>query len=475
MSIELLFRKKVTVMGLGLHGGAVGTVKWLVAQGANITVTDMKTEQQLTKSLDQLKEYSGIKFVLGQHDEHDFTNVDMIVRNPSVPRKSKFLALARKANIPIEMDSSLFFKYSPSRDIIGVTGSKGKTTTANAITHVLTHVLPDTAGVGVDGVSPLGKLESIHSDTTVVFELSSWRLEALAERNISPDTAVLTSIYKDHLNTYDSFAEYIDIKKTIFAHQDPKDTAILNADDKLIRGFESEVPSRLFWYSLRAQIPGDGLYVHRDIITLRQDGLTLQFFSLHDLPLRFAHERRNLLPAILLGYLRGVSIEEIKEAIKTIKPLPHRLEVVRRLNGVTYINDSAATMPDATVPALASFSKTPIVHITGGSDKQLEFNDLGNAWGKVNLRALIWLPGNATDRMKKVAGRVAPEVPMYDVVSMEEAVSKADEIAQSGDTVLLSPGATSFGLFLHEFDRGDKFRAAVEALEEKNTAANLEE
>lgn len=451
---------------MGLHGGAVGTVAWLTSQGANVTITDLKTDVQLKDSLEKLKPYQHVRFVLGRHDEKDFTQADMVIRNPGMPKTSPFLELARQANVPIEMDSSLFFAHCPSADIIGVTGSKGKTTTASAIAVILKQVSSSAVAVGVDGVSPLRELSNISTDSPVVFELSSWRLEALAEKRISPRTAVITSIYPDHLNTYTSFAEYIETKKTIFRFQQENDMAIMNADDATIRNFSHEIKSRLWWYSMADNLVGDGIYIHNQNVCLKKDGSVTVLFPLAQLPLRYEHERRNLLPAILIGFLRGLTANQIQIALKNIARLPHRLETVRELRGVTYINDSAATMPEATVAALQSFAGKPIVHIAGGSDKKLEFAGLAEAQGKANLKAIIWLPGNATDRMRKTLFEVAPNIPTKDAVSMNEAVAQAEQIASGGDIVLLSPGATSFGLFLHEFDRGNKFREAVLNLSE---------
>lgn len=456
--------KRVTVMGLGLHGGAVGTIAWLHSQGAIITVTDMKTEQQLQKSIDALRKYIGIRYVLGRHEEADFTNADMIIRNPSVPRTSPFLALARRKGIPIEMDSSLFFEHSPSRDIIGVTGSKGKTTTANAITIMLASAIPETVAVGVDGVSPLGELKNVRADAPVVFELSSWRLEALVERKKSPSTAVLTSLYKDHLNTYSSFEEYISIKKGIFTHQGPKDIVLLNGDDPLVRSLAPDVQSRLFWYSTHAQVLGDGIFILKDMVTIKIDGITVTLFPLTHVPTPFEHEQRNLLPAILLGFLRGMTIEQITYALKLITRLPHRLETVGVVRDVTYINDSAATMPDATIAALSALKEKSIIHILGGSDKALEFEELAKKEQGASVKALVWLPGNATDRMKDAFMKQGVSAPMYDASSMEDAVQQASDLATTGDVVLMSPGATSFGLFLHEFDRGTRFVEAVSHL-----------
>lgn len=177
--------KHVLVLGLGLHGGAIGTIEWLAKLGATITVSDTKTAEQLTSSIEKLKDMPNITFHFGNQDDIDLSGIDMVVRNPAVPRRAPIIERARAAGIPVEMDSSLFFAHSPSKDVIGITGSKGKTTTSSAIAHVLGALDRKTVAIGIDGISPLGMLEEITAATPVVFEISSWRLEALQEKRLA--------------------------------------------------------------------------------------------------------------------------------------------------------------------------------------------------------------------------------------------------------------------------------------------------
>ena len=455
---------RVTVMGLGVHGGAIGTIRWLAEQGAQVTVTDLKTDADLRDTVNALKDVKNIRWVLGKHDPADFTNVDMVVRNPAVPRKSSFLEMARAAGVPVEMDSSLFFKHCPSRFIVGVTGSKGKTTTTNALGIVLKALDEQTVVVGVEGTSPLGELKVITTDTPVVFELSSWRLEALDEYHLSPHIAVATSLYRDHLNTYASFEEYIEMKKTIVRYQTADDIAVLNGDDPLLRRWAPDIHGALYWYAMTDLGSEQGIGVRDGLVTIFQDGKTEPLLPLAELPLASVHERRNLLPAIFVAYRHGVPVEKIKAQLHRIRPLPHRLEPVRTLNDVTYINDSTATMPDATIAAIKALGSTSLVILVGGSDKKLLFDDVAQALAQANIRTLIFLPGTATAPMKEKILAQNPGLPFTDAATMQEAVRLAAAAAQPGDTVLLSPGATSFGLFQHEFDRGNQFRAAVLAL-----------
>lgn len=458
--------KRVTVMGLGLHGGAIGNIMWLSSQGAHLIVTDLKTEAELASSRKKLSSVPDINFVLGQHREEDFTKADLVVQNPAVPRTSPYLEVARQAHVPIMMDSSIFFHFCPTSRVIGVTGSKGKTTTANAITHILKAKYPLLVAIGIDGVSPLGELPNILKSDPVVFELSSWRLEALAAERISPARAVVTSIYRDHLNTYDSMADYIEAKKHIIRYQIPDDICLLNVDDKHLTRWAGEIKSQLYWYSLGVLKTGRGIGVRNGVITFwpedagQHPGVSIM--PIDRIPLASAHERRNVLPAIFFALMERVPQAVIERQVRTLRGLPHRLEMVGSKKGVTYINDSAATMPEATMAALQALADRPIIHILGGSDKNLLFDELAVLEAKAFIKALIMLPGTATERMiANLRRQVDKKVAMYPVKSMPEAVKKAAAIARVGDTVLLSPAATSFGLFQHEFDRGNQFRQAV--------------
>lgn len=434
--------KRVTVMGLGLHGGAVGTVAWLHEKGAHILVTDIKTREELAPTMEKLANFSDIEYVLGEHREEDFTATDLVVRNPGVPNNSPYLVAATKAGVPIEMDSSLFFIHCPTKDIIGITGSKGKTTTAKAITAVLSAAGSHVVEVGTDGASPLGKLADVTPESVVVFELSSWRLEALNTHKISPATAVVTSILPDHLNTYDSMEAYEETKKTIIRYQSKDDWALLNQDDPRLRTWKEDIPGKSTWFSVHElDDPSFGI-------------------STDDISLIGKHQKRNVLPAIHIAMMRGISRDDIVSSIRSLAPIAHRLEIVGQKNGIRFVNNSTATIPEATITAVQAFSDHPLVLILGGGDKQLQFASLAHELERHTIRGIVWLPGTATPHMRAAIKQVV-SVPAYEATTMQEAVEHAILIAQSGDTVLLSPGATSFGLFAHEFDRGDQFRSYV--------------
>lgn len=460
--MKLYQDKRITVAGLGVHGGAAGNVRWLADQGAIITVTDLRSAEELAPSLAKLENLSNIRYVLGEHRESDFTNTDLVLQNPAVRRDSPYLQAARRAGVPTTMDSSLFFKHSPTRTIIGVTGSKGKSTTVHMIAKLLRLKYANVITIGNEGTSPLAALPLLDAHSIVVFELSSWRLESLGEHHLSPQTAVVTSLYPDHLNTYDSFDHYLDAKQNIVRYQHIDDRALLNYDDELVRSWQPHVRARGAWFSLQNSIPDRGICVDRGMLTLVTARGTIPLFSINDVNVKSEHEQRNILPAVYLAFMSGVRTESMRLCLTKSGGLSHRLETIRSLHGITFINDSAATIPEATTAALHALKDRHIVLICGGSDKKLNFEIFGRAVANAHIRSFIFLPGDATEHMQhaiRAAYRQPPS--MIQAVDMPDAVARACEVAQENDVVLLSPGATSFGLFQHEFDRGNQFRAAV--------------
>ena len=226
-----LFGKRATLVGLGTRAGGVGVARYLASEGAEVTVTDLRPPEALAEPLAALAGLP-IRFVLGGHEEEDFTpeRADLIVRNPGVPRRAPMLELARSHGLPVEMEMSLFFRACPA-PIVGITGTKGKTTVSTLTGELLRSAFPDLVVAGNMGISALDQLPRLHHDVPVVIELSSWQLEALIEHGLSPHVAVLTMIAEDHLNTYDGFADYAATKRGITRHQRAGDWLVVNRDD----------------------------------------------------------------------------------------------------------------------------------------------------------------------------------------------------------------------------------------------------
>jgi UDP-N-acetylmuramoylalanine--D-glutamate ligase len=254
--------KRVLVMGLGLHGGGLGVTRWLIGQGAEVTVTDLKTAEQLRPSVDALSGQP-VSFVLGHHDAADFAAADLVIRNPGVPSQSPYLKIARDHGVPVEMEIGLFFRLCPA-PILAITGTKGKTTVTSLTGAIIRRSRPDAIIAGnIAGGSQqwhgdlpaLELLPHICADTPVVLELSSWQLEGLSV-NSAPHIAAVTNVLPDHLNRYASMADYAASKMLIFEHQGPSDTVVLNYDNAITCGFAAEAPAKVAWFSRKSAVRG---------------------------------------------------------------------------------------------------------------------------------------------------------------------------------------------------------------------------
>ncbi|MCX6720445.1 MAG: UDP-N-acetylmuramoyl-L-alanine--D-glutamate ligase [Candidatus Staskawiczbacteria bacterium] len=434
MSKNLFKNKKVLVMGLGLHGGGVGVAKFFCEQGAEVLVTDLKTEDKLQESLGKLKEFKKIKYALGKHEEKDFLWANLIMKNPDVPDTSPYLEIARKNGKQIETDISLFFKLSGAF-IIGVTGTKGKSTTSGLIYHILKTKYKKAFFAGNNGVSPLELLPKIKKNDKVVLELSSFELEGLTQ---SPNIAVITNIMPDHLNRYATMAEYTEAKKIIFKYQKKNDILVLNADDYIVRQFAGQSKGKVIYFSKAEE--------------------TDSFKLLGE------HNLYNLSAALEVAKVLKIPTKVIEKSLKTFKGVSSRQEFIREVRGVKYFNDTTATMPDAVIVAintfLENFPDSRLILICGGMNKGLKYNDLARIIGE-RVDEVIMLPGTASDKIKEGLGGYTR---VHNVSSMQEAVKKAKDLAEKKDIVILSPGGSSFNLFKNEFDRGDQFTKAVNNL-----------
>jgi UDP-N-acetylmuramoylalanine--D-glutamate ligase len=458
--------KRVLVMGLGVHGGGLGVTRFLVGQGATVTVTDLQTAAQLRPSLEALAGLP-VRYVLGEHRAEDFIHTDLIVRNPGVPADSPYLAMAREHGVPVEMEMGLFFRLCPA-PIIGITGTKGKTTTTLLVGAMLRQVEPGTVIAGNLRISALELLPQIGPTTPVVLELSSWQLEGLEPHRLNPHIAAITNISPDHLNRYRDLEEYAAAKKLIFRFQSSHDFLVLNADDPVFRGFAAEAQGTVVWFS--RQKPVAGAYLRGDELLWQWGGRpaeaggslvrpTQAVASRDDVRLPGVHNLENALAAIAIAGVWGAPPEAMREALLSFRGVEHRLELVAEINGVRYVNDTTSTAPAAALAALAALDG-PIVLIAGGADKNLDFGELGAAIAR-RVKALILLEGTATGKLAAAVSAVKADLIAGRFHDLRAAVQAAQDIARPGDTVLLSPGCASFGMFANEFERGEGFKAIV--------------
>lgn len=430
--------KKITVMGAGLLGG-IGDIRFLAEQGADLIVTDLKSAEDLQSSLDQLNDFPNIKFTLGKHELADFRDRDLIIKSPTTPIDSPFIAEAKKHKIPVTMWAALFARFAREAGvpIVGITGTRGKTTTTALIAAIFEAAGKSMiTGGNVQGVSIVSQLPNLNRDSVAVLELDSWKLQGFAEEKISPEIAVFTTFYPDHLNYYNGdLDQYLADKATIFLNQTPEDTLVVGEQvapllqEKYGKKIQSHVvvaKTNTILKSCKLRIPGE-------------------------------HNRYNAACALAAARAFGIDEEIIKTAIESFGGVPGRLEFVREIDGVKIYNDTTATTPEATLAAISAVSdleKKNIILIMGGADKGLDMSGLLEEV-QARCKRVILLSGSGTEKIKAAF----PDSPIFD--GLPPAIAAARESATSGDVILFSPAFASFGMFKNEYDRGDQFMKLV--------------
>jgi len=452
--------KKVLIFGLGLNDGGLGIAEFFANQGAIITITDGKTEEQLKESTEKLSKYKNITYHLGGHIESDFLNNDIIVRNPAIKPDNPYLKIAKEAGKEIIMEMSLFCKLSPC-PIVGVTGTKGKSTTITLIYEILKKQYGENKVLlgGNIGKSAIRELPNLTKDEIAVLELSSFQLDGMGESKISPHIAVVTNIYTDHIDWHCSKEEYIKAKKNIFLNQSKDDFLVLNIDDEISRTFLDEVPSTVKTYSLENS---NADYYMDTNLNVYENG---EFLSKLQSPiLSGKHNYYNMLAAISTTRIYDISTDIIKSLIENFKGVNGRQEYVREIDGVRYYNDTCATSVEAMTAMLERFgeeNKGRIIMIAGGVDKGLDYTKAVSEM-KEYLKALVLFEGTASERVSELIGE---DVETYKYFGeMSTAIDKAKQIANDGDMIILCPGGASFNMFANEFDRGNQFVDYVNSL-----------
>jgi UDP-N-acetylmuramoylalanine--D-glutamate ligase len=428
----------------------------------------MKDEASLQESLRGLADLS-LRYVLGEHREEDFTGADLVIKNPAVPASSRFLALAPQ----VDSDIGIFLRFN-RRPLLAVTGSKGKSTTVSALYAIMQSVYPAALLGGNITRSPLSFIDECleYREAPVILELSSWQLADIPEISLlTPRVAVITNIFPDHQNRYSGMEEYVRDKERIFLAQQSDAATVVNHDDPYGARFAAKSGGTIYRFSAgRLEADFRGAYLRDERGWFRAAGAAERGAPVQEaeeeeiLPRRLSlpgsHNRINLLTAALAARIYGVPAEHIRRAVAAFSGIEHRMEHVAELEGVDWYNDSAATIPDATEAALESFHQ-PVHLIAGGTDKQIDYTPFSRlAFRPATIHLLA---GSATERMAAILDEADIDY-RGPYKSLEEAVRSARSAATPGEVVLLSPGATSFGMFANEFDRGRQFKRIVLAL-----------
>jgi UDP-N-acetylmuramoylalanine--D-glutamate ligase len=451
--------KKILMLGLGLHGGGVATARWLVKNGAKLVISDLKKKSILSFSLEKLSKLKGIKYVLGKHRERDIKWADYIVYNPGVPKESKYLQMARRLNKPVYNEASLFFDRCKA-PIIAVTGTRGKSTTAALIAGMCKKKNKRTILAGNIKTSfMLDVVDRATKKDLVVLELSSWQLEGLNIVRGAPQVAVVTNLFPDHLNRYRNLTHYYISKKEIFRHQTENDFLVLNDEDLILKDWRKEVDSRVLLFSKKNH-KTRGAYVKSGKIYfkgIKKDELVA---SINDVALKGEHNLENAVAAVTAAKIYGATNSQIKKTLKEGLVLEGRQEVIKVKNGITFVNDTTSTTPEAGIAGLQRFGqkKKNIILVAGGADKKLEFKEWAK-YVKKFCKQVYLLKGDASLKQEKLLKGFKNLDTGH--TSLDILMDKILEKAKKGDVVLFSPASASFNLWQHEFERGRDFVKSI--------------
>ncbi len=433
---ERVANRKILIFGLGLQGGGVGVANTLVRAGAQVRTTDAKSEQELQHSLQQLD--PSVQGTYGHHDPADLEWADLIIKNPAVPYDIPLLASAIAAGKTITTETALALDIVRDRTI-GITGTRGKTTTTALIHHLLQQDGKDVILCGNIPEQPtLAALEQASNETWFVVEISSFQIEGMLFTKTSPHYAVVTNVFPDHLNRYATLETYARMKAALFAFQKP--------DDKAFWGTQHD------WAGLFASSIQPGVEQHPVSLEMIQTARELET------KLPGEHNRQNIALATEVARAFGVSEESIRRGVASFRGVPYRLEEVAQKNGITYVNDTTSTTPIALEKALEAQTQK-FVLLCGGTSKKLPFSPTLLEKMRTLPSAIVFLNGSGTQELLSQAGEIT--VPHTVVSSLAEAVLQAETFCheEQAPILLFSPGFSSFELFTNEFDRGDQFTA----------------
>jgi UDP-N-acetylmuramoylalanine--D-glutamate ligase len=457
--------RRVTVMGLGQFGGGIGAVRFLLDRGAQVTVTDLRTAEQLAESLRQIGVERLAGLALGEHRPEDFEQADLIVVNPAVKPGHRLLERARAAGVLLSSEMNLFWQHCRGRKIV-VTGSTGKSTTASLLAQGLLSAGRRAWLGGNIGVSLLPHVDDIAPDDWVVLELSSFQLADLARLQPRPDVAVVTNFFPNHLDWHGTLDDYREAKQAALNWQRPEDIAVLNADDPDVPLWLTD--ARVVWFGRETFTDLPGVSIGKDALQIRdaQRSWTVPATALAP-ALRSPHGLRNVAAAAgaLVGGI-GLTLDDIFPALQNFEPLPHRLQTLGEIAGRTFINDSKATTPEATIAALRSVAQ-PILLIAGGKDKGVDLSALAD---EIAQRAKgVALIGDTAETLAQqilAARRADQSTPpaLHLAASLDDAVRWAWPQSAAGDAILLSPGCASHAEFANYERRGERFGELIQTL-----------
>jgi UDP-N-acetylmuramoylalanine--D-glutamate ligase len=450
--------RRVTIIGLGKGRTTAGLARFLVGKGANVTIADPKPREELVDGIARLGDVADkVKLILGPStDETALAEPDFVFVIPGIRPRSPTILRALSRGVPVLTEMALFFRLCPAT-IVGITGTKGKTTTTTLVERVLSQGPRRVVVGGNIGTAVIQEVDNLRPEDIVVLELSSFQRETLGH---SPQVAVVTNVLEDHIDHHGTRDAYIAAKKNIVAWQGPRDIAVLNLDDPATLALHTGAASEVRGFSLSLR-PKRGAHLDQngDLVLVSGDRRTV-LCKATELRVPGRHNVANALAAAVVGDAFDIPADVIGRVLREFEGVPRRLETVAEKDGVLWVNDSAATTPAATISALAAYER-PAIAILGGVSKGADFSELAGVL--VHRAHGAVLIGRAAD---EIASAIAAAdhngaVEVRRAATLEEAVAHARKMARPGDVVLLSPANASFDMFSSADERGEKFAAIV--------------
>lgn len=461
MQLNNYIYKNIAILGFGIEGESA--VNFLLKNGAKVSIFDHKSQNTFDqKKINKLKQ-SGVEFYFGKFP-NDFSNFDLLVKSPGVNPNLSEIQNSIQKGIKITSPTQIFFELCSCK-VIGVTGTKGKGTTASLIYEMLKKQNYDAYLGGNIGNPPLDFIDKLNKNSWAVLELSSFQLQDL---NKSPHVAIVLMMTSEHLDYHKDTKEYIEAKRNILRFQTSSDFAIINKDYPASNESDIYTEGKVFQVSREGYIKEDGCYVRNETVYLKLNGKEERLIDSSEILLPGRHNLENVCAASIAATIAGVSRKNIIEILKTFKGLEHRLELVTVVNGVRYYDDSFSTTPETAIAAIEAFTD-PEILILGGSSKGSDFTHLGKVINEAkNIKAIIGI-GVEWPRIKSNFQLSSLNFQLIeDCQNMREIVEAAAKIAKSGDVVLLSPACASFDMFKNYKDRGEQFKKEVNNYDQRD-------
>jgi UDP-N-acetylmuramoylalanine--D-glutamate ligase len=453
--------KSVLVVGAARQG--IAATRFLASHGSQVYLTDNRSKEHFSEIINEFKKQPVI-FAFGEHPVNILDNVDCVCVSGGVPLNSPLIKQARIKGIPLTNDAQLFLDLVPAK-VIGITGSAGKTTTTTLVGAVAKadSVCSKKVWVGGNIGNPLiEEIENISPEDWVVMELSSFQLELI---HTSPTISAVLNLTPNHLDRHKTMHAYTEAKANILKYQQETDSVILNRENPNSFDLRSRSVGKISTFGLnKPENEIMGTYLDNEMIMFFNGYESYPLIPKSSIRLLGNHNILNVLATCAVSLAAGFSDNAMETGIKSIKGIPHRLELIREYNGVRWYNDSIATAPERVIAALNTISG-PIVLLLGGRDKNLPWNELAKLLHQRKPKVILF--GEAGPMINQVLHKYEHNQPVYPISlvdDLKKAISEASKIASKNDAVLLSPGGTSYDAFLDFEERGNLFRKSVEAI-----------